>query len=268
MVIEAIESPKEPEASASSTPEAVVSPSSSPKTVTSPSSIPHRKRKSSETDDQNPSAEPITSENVSSSSDVKKISERRKSVQFALERNEYIPIERNELKEKPEHSVIKKARLIDDIQPKVLVVANAAEQPVPKMMEAVILNQISDRFCDTAAVISELKPILQEIAASTSCNEMDRTQSCIHADRFNDEINRTRNDFKLREMQAKVDRIQKSHANEMDHLRAYYETKIAAMTTEHNLMLIEMKRKQWCQNCGKEAPSTYCCDCKCRDIFE
>lgn len=269
MVFKAIEQPEELEASASSSLEKVASPSSSP----------NRKRKSIETDGQSTSsAEPITSENVSSSSDVKKIGERRKSVQFALERNEYITIDRTEQNEEPEHSVIKRARHSNNIESpafvnanqtrQVLVVSNAVQQPVPKMMEAVILNQISDFSCNTAAVISELNPILQEIAASTNCHGMNRAQSVLHADRFNDDINRTRANIQVREMQAKVGELQKSHANEMENLRAYYETKMAAITTEHNSKLTEMRSKQWCQSCGKEAPSTYCCDRNCRDIFE
>lgn len=258
MVIEAMELPEESEASVSSNPE----------TVPTPISSPNRKRKSFESDDQSSLAEPTTSENVSSSSDVKKIGERRKSVQFALERNEYITIEQSEQNEEPEHSVIKRARLSNVIEPQALAVTNPPQQSVPKMMEAVILNQISDRSCDTAAVISELNPILHEIAASTNCNGMNRAQSLTHADRFNDDINRTRSILQWREMKAKVGEIQKSHANEMENLRAYYETKMAAMTTEHKLTLTEMKGKQWCQSCGKKSPSTYCCDRNCHDIFE
>lgn len=277
MVIDAIELPVELEASANSSPEKVALSTSNPVMVESPRSSPSRKRKSTETDDQSTSlVEPITSENVSSSSDVKKIDERRKSVQFALERNEYIPIEQNEPIKKLKHSVIKglssemqlPALMSADHMKQVLVVSNTAQQPVPKMMEAVILNQFSDLSYNTAAVISELKPILNEIAASTNWHGMNRTQSVLHADRFNDDINRTRANLQLREMQAKLEEIQKSHANEMENLRANYETKIAAMTTEHNFKLTEMKSKQWCQSCGKEAPSTYCCDRNCHDIFE
>lgn len=273
MVIEAIELPELPEPSASSKSTNEAPPSPSPKKVASPMQSPNRKRKSSETDDQSLTPEPTTSENVSSSSDVRKIGERRKSVQFALERNEYITNERHEQNDEPEHSVIKRARLSDE--PQALVVANrlvvsndGGPQSVPKMMEAVILNQISNRSCDTAAVISELNPILREIAASMNCNRMTREQSVNHADRFNDEINRIRAELQLREMRAKVSDIQKMHTNELEHLRAYYEMKIVAMTTEQNLKLTEMKSKQWCQSCGKAAASTYCCDRNCHDIFE
>lgn len=270
MVIEAIELQELPEPSASSNPTNEAPPSSHPEKVASPTiSSPNRKRKPSETDDQSLNAEPTTSESVSSSSDVPKIGKRRKSVQFALDRNETITIKRHEPNEEPAHSVIKRALLSDEPQQQQrLVVSNDGPQSVPKMMEAVILNQISNRSCDTAAIISELNPILHEIAASTNCNGMNREQSVNHADRFNDEINRIRAELQVREMRAKVSDIQKTHTNEMEHLRAYYEMKMAAMTTEHNLKLTEMKSKQWCQSCGKASASTYCCDRKCHDIFE
>lgn len=288
MVVETMELEENPEASASLSPEKVASRSSSPEKIASRSSSPEqiaspissssRKRKSFETDDQSSLAELITSENVSSSSDVNKISERRKSVQFALERNEYITIERIEQHEEPEHSAFKRVRLSNGIEQqalvsvnqtqRALVVSNAVQHPVPKVMEAVILNQISDRSCDTAAVISELYPILHEIAKSTNCDGMNRAQSINHADRFNDEINRIRGNIHLRKMKAKEADIQMIHASEMENLRVFYETKIAAMISEHSLKLAEMKGKQWCQSCGKEAPSTYCCDRNCHDLFE
>lgn len=229
-------------------------------------SSPNPKRKLSETDDKSSLAELIisTGESVSSSSDVNKIVERRKSVQFALERNEYIVIERNLQSEPHEQSVMKKARLKNEIERP----TGEAEKSVPKTMKAVILNQILDRSCDTAAVISEFAPILHEIAESSNFNDMTRTQTLTHADRFNDDINRTRADIQMRSMKAKVDEIQKMHATELENMRAYYESKIAATAMEHNLQMAGMKSKQWCQSCGEQAPSTYCCDPNCREVFE